>query len=102
MARKWEFGDYEDFAARAASDLGIPLVTSIEETSSGWGLRRLSRSEFEELEVKSQMNRDLEKRWLNRLEAGYDRDKSRLAIEIEEIFSDVPCANQLDGRENAA
>lgn len=102
MERKWSFGDYEDFAARAASDLGIRLVNSIDEAGGRWGLRKLSRSEFEELEEQSRTNRELEECWVNRLEAGYDRDKSQLAIGIEEIFSDVPCANQFDGRENAA
>lgn len=104
MDEKWKFGQYEEFVVRAASDLGIPLVDSIEDVKTGWGLRRLSRFDFDKLESQSKTDVELRERWLNRLQNGYVREKSQIAIEIEEIFSDVPTGNQFDhpGQEAAA
>ncbi|MEK6258478.1 MAG: hypothetical protein AABP62_07635 [Planctomycetota bacterium] len=96
MAQTWEFDQYEALTLRAASDFKIPLVRSIEEANAGWGLRKLSRSEFDELATQSKTDLDLRERWLNRLENGYDREKSQIAIEIEELFSDVLYATPFD------
>ena len=102
MKNERQFDAYEAYMDRLNAVSGIPLVNSIEDANRAWGVRKLSRSEFDKLKAQSQSDPELEARWLNRLQAGYDREKSQLAIEIEEIFSDVPCADHLDGRENAA
>ena len=99
MASRWSFDRYEEYTIRLASDLRIPLVDSIEGAGTGWGLRRLSRSDFEKLEAHAEEDHDLRDRWLNRLQNGYDREKSQIVREIEELFSDVPCLTQINGME---
>jgi len=104
MPGKWEFRRYEEFTVRAARDFAIPLVHSIEQANLGWGLRRLSPSGLETLEAQSQTDSEAAVRWRNRLRVGYEREKAQVATEVEEIFSDMPCASQHDneGREDAA
>lgn len=104
MTRQLDFGRYEKFAVRAASDLRTPLIDSIDEAKSGWGLRRLSRSAFEKLAERARTDHDFGQRWLNRLQIGYDREKSQMAIKVEDIFADVPCRTDVncDGHEDAA
>ena len=104
MKNDWEFDAHEAYMNRLSAVSGIPLVNSIVDENLLWGLRRLSRSDVEKLQADAEMDHDLSDRWLNRLQNGYDREKSQIAIEIEEIFSDVPCATQINdtGQEDAA
>lgn len=98
MNTGWESDAYNAYINRLANVSRIPVVNSIEEANAGWGLRRLSASDFEHLEAHSKEDRDLNERWLNRMRIGYDREKSQIAIEIEDIFSDVPCITEPDSR----
>jgi hypothetical protein len=98
------FEAHEAYMNRLSAVSGIPLVQSIEKTRDTWALRKLSRSEFEVLQAKWQTDPELATRWLNRMRVGYDREKTQVVMEIEEIFEDIPCADRRDchGRENAA
>lgn len=91
MSDTWDFERYEAFAVRAAADLMVPLVDSLEDAKSGWGLRRLSPADFDELKARAMIDSELHGRWSDFLQIGYDRTKSKMVTDIEEIFADIPC-----------
>lgn len=96
MKTDWEVEAHDAYMERLSAASGIPLVNSLGEAKTGWGLRRLSRSEFERLRVHWQKDHELGQRWRRRLSIGYDRELSQIAIEIEEIFADLPSAADRD------
>ncbi|MHC4399848.1 MAG: hypothetical protein ACYTG0_09225 [Planctomycetota bacterium] len=88
---------------RLADDLGLSSVDSLDEAEARWGVRYLSPSEFESLANAAGESAALHQRWLARLRMGYDREKANLVDEIEELYADLPIADQApDERENAA
>jgi hypothetical protein len=104
MADNWDYDRYLAYVDRAATVLGVPLVNSTEVANAGWGLRKLSRLEFEKLKELSEASPQLAERWMNRLQVGFDREKSQVAVEVEQMFSKVPFVGDASGqaKEDAA
>jgi hypothetical protein len=104
MFTDWDFDGFEAYMNRLSAVSGIPLVNSVKDAKGRWGLRRLSRSEFKLLEAQLERDCELAARWQSRLQFGYEREQSQVALEIEETFADTPSAIQSNGqtREDAA
>ena len=102
MSREKEFDRYQDYVSRFEADLKATFVGSVEKAEAGWGVRRLTRLEFGNLIDAASEDPVLRERWLTRLELGYDREKTRLADEVEDAFADFAAASQLFGRREDA
>ena len=95
MTQGLDFARYEEYLSRLQVDTGLVPVQSIDDARSQWGVRRLSRSEFDALMDSTKPGSSLRERWLTRLQKGYDREKATLADEIEDLFAQLPSADQL-------
>ena len=95
MSQGLNFEKYTEYLARLHVDSGVAPLEAIEDARSRWGVRRLSRSEFDALMDSTKVGSSLRERWLTRLQKGYDREKASLADEIEDLFAQLPCASPL-------
>jgi hypothetical protein len=104
MTDRPQFDQYQEYLSRLEQDLGLTSTDSLEEAEAGWAIRRLSRSEFEELlNAAEKEDAALHRRWLRRLQLGYDREKEMTGDEIEERFAGVAIDDPPSGkREDAA
>lgn len=88
MSQGLDYARYEQYVADAAGDF---------EAEGPWSVRRLSPSELEHVGCAGARESGLRKRWEDRLALGYDREKSRLANEVEELFAEIPVADETSG-----
>ena len=95
MSQGLNFEKYTEYLARLRVDTGLVPVQSIDDARSRWGVRRLSRSEFDALMDSTKLGSSLRERWLTRLQKGYDREKASLADEVEDLFAQLPCMSPL-------
>jgi hypothetical protein len=90
MPNGFDHDRYQQYLAIAAHDLGLVQFHSLQEGRNGWGLRHLSPSELENLSNVAAHDVELQERWRERMTAGYHREKSRVADEVEEFFTQIP------------
>jgi len=103
MADGLDYYRYQEYVRRATGDLGVVRVQSFEEARVRWGVRNLSPSEFRRLTSTAVQGGELHERWRERLELGYDREKSAVEDDIEGLFARVPADEQVSReREDAA
>ena len=92
MADGLDYYRYQEYVRRATGDLGVVRVQSFEEARVRWGVRNLSPSEFRRLTSTAVQGGELHERWRERLELGYDREKSAVEDDIEGLFARVPAS----------
>jgi hypothetical protein len=95
MTHGFEFEGYERYLSQLHADAGLVPVQSLDDARSRWSVRQLSRSEFDALMDSTSRGSGVWERWLTRVKQGYDREKSALADEIEDLFAHVPFADQV-------
>lgn len=94
MVQKTDYERYTDFISTASAQLRAPLLDSIAEPQEHWGIRRLTRTEFDARRIDTERDSPLRQRWDDRLENGFAREKTRIAEDIEDIFADLQTAVQ--------
>jgi hypothetical protein len=98
MSESIAFERYVEYLCSCSTELKIPLFSTVDQMRSGWGLRRFTRDEFEQLQSSSVR---CSERWeLRLLQDGYRREKSSLADEIEDVFASVPCVGDQESSDS--